>query len=86
MELRNSVKTALTTPGFCLVEALSQCPVQFGKLVTRDPSRLMKWIKDRTIKVDDAVRHRTTEGKMLVGEFTKAGKGLRPELGGLIWG
>jgi 2-oxoglutarate ferredoxin oxidoreductase subunit beta len=86
MELRNSVKTALTTPGFCLVEALSQCPVQFGKLVTRDPSRLMKWIKDRTIRVDDAVRGRTTNGKMLVGEFTKAGKGLRPELEGLIRG
>ncbi len=86
MELRNSMKIALTTQGFCLVEALSQCPVQFGKRVTRDPSGLMKWIKDRTIRVDDAVSKRTTGGKLLVGEFTKGGKGLRPELGELIGG
>jgi len=83
-ELRSSMKTALTTRGFCLVEALSQCPIQFGKLVTREPLGLMKWIKERTIRVEEAEKKGTTEGKMLVGEFAKDGKGPRPELVELI--
>ena len=84
VELRKSMRTALTTPGFCLVEALSQCPVQFGRRVTRDLPELMKWMKNITIRVDEAASKRSTGGKLLVGEFTGDGRGLRPELGELV--
>ena len=85
-ELRESMKTALTTPGFCLVEALSQCPVQFGRRVTRNLPELMKWIESMTIRVDEALSRRSTGGKLLMGEFTKEEGGLRPGLGELIRG
>jgi len=83
-QLKNSMKKALSTSGFCLVEALSQCPVHFGRRVVAEPRELVKWIKDATISVDEAVATGTTGGKMLVGEFSIPGEGLKANLLGLV--
>jgi len=85
-QLRNSIERALRSSGFCLVEALSQCPVQFGKRVVREPAEIVKWIKDATIGIDEAASRGTTHGRMLVGEFAVPGEGLNPKLLGLIKG
>lgn len=84
LELKDSIKVALTTKGFALVEALSQCPVQFGKYTVRDSLGLMKWIKEKTIGIDEAKRDGDTHGKILTGEFAKPGEGVNPKLRDLI--
>jgi len=84
MQLKNSMKKALGTRGFCLVEALSQCPVHFGRRMAGEPRELVKWIKDATISIDEAAARGTTGGKMLVGEFSAPGEGVNASVLGLV--
>ena len=79
-QLKNSMKKALGTRGFCLVEALSQCPVHFGRRMAGESKELVKWIKNATVSIDEALATGTTGGKMLVGEFAAPGKGLNADL------
>jgi 2-oxoglutarate ferredoxin oxidoreductase subunit beta len=51
-QLVNSIKTALTTPGFTFVEVVSQCPVNFGRRNKMgDPVYHLRWIKEHSIPV-----------------------------------
>lgn len=83
-QLKNSIEKALRSSGFCLVEALSQCPVHFGRRAVREPAQLVKWIKDATISIDEAAAKGTTGGKILVGEFSVPGEGLKANILGLL--
>lgn len=71
--LINSIKKALETKGFCFVEAVSPCPVQFGRRNRFDtPAALLKDIMARCITKEEAVilSPEELEGKIITGEFT----------------
>jgi len=75
-QLIHSIKKALQTPGFTFIEAVSTCPVQFGRRnQLESPSAMLKFLKERCISRDKA--HNLTaeelQGKIITGEFTDGG-------------
>jgi len=90
-----SIKEAISTRGFGLVELMSPCPTAYGrrnKLGKID--QLWKWYEDNTILLEDyekIMAHGSDEekarmeGKILIGEFQKLEKpGFFEENGKLI--
>jgi 2-oxoglutarate ferredoxin oxidoreductase subunit beta len=75
-QLIRSIKKALQTPGFTFIEAVSTCPVQFGRRNQLDsPSAMLKFLKESCISREKA-RNLTAEelqGKIITGEFTDGG-------------
>jgi len=73
-QLIRVIQTALQHPGFSFVEALSPCPVQYGRRnALTTPVAMLSDLKERCVPLTRA-RTMTREqlaGKIIVGEFTK---------------
>jgi 2-oxoglutarate ferredoxin oxidoreductase subunit beta len=70
--LVKSIKEALTKPGFCFVEIISQCPVSYGKNVgERMAADSLKHFKADSIPAAKAVQltEEELEGKFVVGKL-----------------
>ncbi len=71
--LINGIKKALQTKGFSFIEALTPCPIQFGRRNKFDgPVDMIKDLMDRCITKQQAGKLRPEElkGKIITGEFT----------------
>ncbi|HJX69058.1 MAG TPA: thiamine pyrophosphate-dependent enzyme, partial [Dehalococcoidia bacterium] len=68
-----SIKRALQTNGFCLIEVLSPCPTQFGRHNRFEiPADMIKDLMDRCVTRKKAMNSSPEElkGKIITGEFT----------------
>ncbi|MFW6196493.1 MAG: thiamine pyrophosphate-dependent enzyme [Thermoplasmatota archaeon] len=70
-----SMKEALNHEGFSVVEVISQCPTHFGRyaLETGAPQKVMKWIDDNSITIDEAedMDDEEVRNKFVLGNFFK---------------
>ncbi len=74
--LIKSIEKALQTKGFSFVEALTPCPIQFGRRNKFDSAAdMLKDLMDRCIMKEDAegLSSEELEGKIITGEFTDGG-------------
>jgi len=72
VQLSNAIKTGLQKNGFSFIEAVSQCPVQYGRASKLGSARdMMKSYKERSIAITKAadMSPAELEGKLIVGEF-----------------
>lgn len=73
--LSHSIADAITHEGFALVEVLSQCPTQAGRLMhgVTDPAASLEIVKSNTINIKRAKRKAPEElqGKLLIGTLYK---------------
>jgi len=79
IELQKYIKEALEHPGFSLVEAISACPVIYGRLNKKgDAPAMMRNMRDNSIPIKAAEKlpAEQVEGKILRGIFIKE---VRPE-------
>ena len=76
-QLRRSIKRGIQKKGFAMIEAVSQCPVQFGK-VTRmgNAVDILKHFKENSIRIEKARDEEpdTLENRIVVGEFADEDK------------
>ncbi|HEY3316240.1 MAG TPA: thiamine pyrophosphate-dependent enzyme [Bacillota bacterium] len=74
--LQDLIAKAIAHKGFSLVEAITQCPNQFGRLnkIGAAPE-MMKQYKEKCVRVN-SIRDEVPEGKLKIGELYKAD---RPE-------
>ncbi len=71
--LMNSIKKALQTKGFSFIEALTPCPIQFGRRNQLDtPADMLKALASKCIMKGDAGGLSSEElaDKIITGEFT----------------
>ena len=71
-QLTASIKKGITKKGFALIEAVSQCPVQFGRVSKIGKAvDILKYFKKNSIRIDKASRmsEEEREGKIIIGEF-----------------
>ena len=71
-QMTKSIKKGIEKKGFALIEAFSQCPVQYGRASKLGKSvEILKHFKDNSIKIDKAatMAPHELEGKIVVGEF-----------------
>lgn len=71
-QLTRSIKAGLQKKGFAFVEALSQCPVQFGRVSKLGKAAaIMQHFKDNSVNIRNAGKMTPEElhGKYTVGEF-----------------
>lgn len=76
-QLTRSIKTGLEKKGFAFIEAVSQCPVQFGRVSKLGKAAaMMENYKANSIKIKDAAEMSEDEllGKYVVGEFVNIEK------------
>lgn len=76
-QMRRSIKKAIQKKGFALVEAVSQCPVQFGKVTKMGKAvDILKHYKNNSIRIEKAKQQTADalEGKIVVGEFVDVDK------------
>ncbi|UCD56041.1 MAG: 2-oxoglutarate synthase, partial [Candidatus Hydrogenedentota bacterium] len=76
-QLTRSIKKAMQKRGFALVEAMSQCPVQFGKVTKLGKAvDLLKHFKKNSMKIAKArdLDEGALMGKIVVGEFVDTDK------------
>ncbi len=70
-QLTRAIKEAIEHKGFSLVEVLSQCPTQAGRVThgMADPTKLLNLLRSNTISVKKAEKATAEEraGKMLMG-------------------
>jgi 2-oxoglutarate ferredoxin oxidoreductase subunit beta len=79
-QMTRSIKKGIQKKGFALIEAVSQCPVQYGKVSKLGNAvNILKYFKENSIKVNKAKDLSPEEvmGKIVVGEFVDTEK---PEL------
>jgi 2-oxoglutarate ferredoxin oxidoreductase subunit beta len=79
-QMTRSIKKGIQKKGFALIEAVSQCPVQYGKVSKLGNAvNILKYFKENSIKVNKAkdLSPEEAEGKIVVGEFVDTEK---PEL------
>ncbi|WP_048151875.1 2-oxoacid:ferredoxin oxidoreductase subunit beta [Palaeococcus ferrophilus] len=79
-QLIKSIKKALNTKGFSLVEVISQCPVQFGRRNRmKAPAEMLRWFQKNSVPISKAKKlpPEELEGKFIIGEFVER---ERPEL------
>ena len=77
VQLSAAIKAGLQKKGFSFIEAVSQCPVQYGRASKLGTARAMlKSYKERSINVKKAAElsPQELEGKLLVGEFQNIDK------------
>ncbi len=70
--LTNSIKKALQTEGFTFIDAISPCPIQFGRRNWLDtPKDTFRFFEDRCITKEDAEGFSPEElkDKIVTGEF-----------------
>jgi 2-oxoglutarate ferredoxin oxidoreductase subunit beta len=94
-QMAQSIKKAILHPGFAFVEAISQCPIQYGKAIglRNDASAMMLEYREKSVSVNTAkslTRDELSE-KIIVGElvcmqgekeFVSELDRLRKEVGG----
>jgi len=71
-QMTRSIKKAIQKKGFALVEAISQCPVQFGRAAKLGKAvDMLKYYKNNSIRIKKARRldEEALKGKIVVGEF-----------------
>lgn len=74
------IKKGIQNKGFSLIEAISQCPTQYGKLNNLgSPGQMLLWLKRNTLSLQEASRKtpQQLEGRIIAGEFVDR---ERPEL------
>jgi len=76
-QLIESIKKALATKGFSLVEVISQCPVQFGRRnKMKTPAEMLRWFSRNAVPISKAknMSPEELEGKIIIGEFVSREK------------
>lgn len=76
-QLRRSIRRGIQKKGFALIEAVSQCPVQFGKVTKMGKAvDILRHFKENSIRVEKARDQEmdALEGKIVVGEFVDVDK------------
>ncbi len=71
-QLKQAIKKGLQKKGFAMIEAVSQCPVQFGKVTKMGNAvDILKHFKKNSIPIGKAKDKEPAqlEGKIIVGEF-----------------
>ncbi len=71
-QLKEAMKTALTTNGFAFIEAVSPCPTAFGKRIgLRDAAKMLRWFKETSLPLEQAGKMTREElaKRIVVGEF-----------------
>jgi 2-oxoglutarate ferredoxin oxidoreductase subunit beta len=69
-----AMKTALTKPGFCFIEIVSQCPVSYGRRVgLRDGVAFLEHFRDNSVNVKKAANmtEQELEGKIVIGKLVE---------------
>jgi 2-oxoglutarate ferredoxin oxidoreductase subunit beta len=71
-QLKDAMKTAVTTNGFAFVEAVSPCPTTFGRRIgLKDGAEMLRWFKQNAVSKEHA--HKMTEkelaNRIVVGKF-----------------
>jgi 2-oxoglutarate ferredoxin oxidoreductase subunit beta len=73
-QLKESLKTALSTKGFAFVEVMSQCPTAFGRRAGfKDAGEMLQWLKVNSVLIEEANKLSEDElkNKIVVGVFVK---------------
>jgi 2-oxoglutarate ferredoxin oxidoreductase subunit beta len=76
-QLGNAIKTGLEKKGFSFIEAVSQCPVQFGRASGQGSARdMIRHYKENGISVKKAARLSPEDlrNKIVIGEFQNVDK------------
>lgn len=79
-QITRSIKRATEKKGFSLIEAVSQCPVQYGRASKLGKAvNILKHYKENSIRLDKAagMESAALAGKIVIGEFADMEK---PEL------
>lgn len=79
-QLASFIKKGIQNKGFSLIEAISQCPTQYGKLNNLgSPGQMLLWLKRNTLSLPKALGKtpQELEGRIVTGEFVDR---ERPEL------
>ncbi len=72
-QMARSVKKGIQKKGFALIEAVSQCPVQYGRASKLGSAvDMLKHYKENSIRLTKAreMKEAELQGKFIVGEFT----------------
>jgi 2-oxoglutarate ferredoxin oxidoreductase subunit beta len=76
-QMTQSIKKGLQKKGFAMIEAMTQCPVQFGRVSKQGSAvNMLKNYKLNSIRVDKASGMQPSElqGKIIEGEFVDCDK------------
>lgn len=76
-QITRSIKKAIRKKGFALVEAISQCPVQFGRAANLGKAvDMLRYYKDNSIRIQKAkdLDKEALKGRIVVGEFVDVDK------------
>jgi 2-oxoglutarate ferredoxin oxidoreductase subunit beta len=71
-QMTRSIKKGIQKKGFALIEAVSQCPVQYGRASNLgDAVSMLTYFKDNSVRLKKAQKMDTAElvSKIVVGEF-----------------
>ena len=71
-ELKESIKKAVTMPGFRFIEVVTQCPTAYGRRAGfKDVGEMLKYFKESAVSVQQAEKlsEEELERKIIVGEF-----------------
>ncbi|HHT64164.1 MAG: 2-oxoacid:ferredoxin oxidoreductase subunit beta [Bacillota bacterium] len=71
-QLTDMIVAGAKNKGFSVIEAVSQCPVSFGRRnKMRSPLEMIQWLKENTINVKAAAKLKPEDikGKILIGEL-----------------
>jgi 2-oxoglutarate ferredoxin oxidoreductase subunit beta len=71
-QMARSLKRGIQKNGFALIEAVSQCPVQYGRASKLGGAvEMLKYFKENSIRINKAQKMDPAElpGKIIVGEF-----------------
>ena len=76
-QMTRSIKKGIQKKGFALIEAVSQCPVQYGKVSKLGKAvNILRYFKENSIKVNKAkdLSPEELEDKIVIGEFVDTEK------------
>ena len=76
-QMTRSIKKGIQKKGFALIEAVSQCPVQYGKVSKLGKAvDILRYYKENSIKVNKAkdLSPEELEGKIVIGELVDTEK------------
>ena len=71
-QLTRSIKKGIQKKGFALIEAVSQCPVQFGRVSKIGKAvNILQYFKENSIRLNKTadMSEEELQGKIIVGEF-----------------
>jgi 2-oxoglutarate ferredoxin oxidoreductase subunit beta len=73
-QLKEAMKTAVTTEGFAFIEAVSPCPTAFGRRIgLKDAAKMLRWFKENSLSLEqaDKMTEEKLANKIVVGEFVR---------------